>query len=461
MKVALLVPAGTLVVVGVVLALFRLFAGDGLSGLGSATASGWLAVNQVPTTIGGVTIGVLPLLPTLIVVACTAAVVAEGASTARELADLAGLVGAALGGPLLVTALSLAVVADGSAVTSIGQPDSLPAFGYTLLVQGIGVLIGVAVPSLRPVLDEFAVPATERVGARGGIVAFVVLIAGGAAAVFVGIVMHWSSVSALIGDGNTFDGYLGLTGLSILYLPNLVVGAAAVSVGSSAELGGSVFDVFETSRGAMPPLPVVAALPESSAGTLGALYFLVPVVAGVVLGWYCRSTDPQKHLRAVAIGAVVAATLVVIVSWLGGGQLGELGHAGVNVPTAGVFTFGWMLLAGGVVVGVMWLADGGLQRGDGGDDLDDWLDDEQAEAEAESAAGSDADADADAESDPQAGGAEVADDSGDESRAATTVNDRDDEPEPAGTVADDDPTDAGTTQARDTRDGGDAAPAGR
>ncbi|MCF8605326.1 DUF6350 family protein [Gordonia sp. HY442] len=375
-KVAFLVPGLSIIAIVVVLGVVRLLAGDGLSGIMSATAAGWLAVNQVPVTISGVTLGVLPLLPTLLVCAGTVKVIAEGASTARELPDLVGIVGAAIGGSVLVTALSLAVVADGAAVSAVGQPDPLSAFGYTILIQGAAVLVGIAIPSLRPILDEFAVPATERVGARGGVIAFGVLVAGGALLVFGSIVMHWGSVSRMIADGNTFDGYLGLTGLSILYLPNLVVGAAAVTTGTTAQLGDTVLDAFDVSRGAVPPLPVVSALPETGLGGLGVLLFIVPLAAGVLLGWYCRSTDPIRHLRAVAIGAAVAAALVVVASWVSGGRLGELGRTGVNTATAGVFTFAWLMLAGALVVGVMWAAGGGITRArNGEDDLDSWLDD--------------------------------------------------------------------------------------
>ncbi|WP_336820138.1 cell division protein PerM [Gordonia sp. MMO-8] len=378
-KVALLSPMITVIVIAVIIGIIRLLAGDGLSGLGSAVAAGWLAVNQVPVTIGGITLGILPLLPTLLAAAGTAKVVAEGASTARELPDLIGIVGAALGGSMLVTTLSLAVIADGSAVTPIGQPDSLQAFGYTLLVQGAAVLVGVAIPSLKPILAEFAVPATERVGARGGLIAFGLLAAGGAVAVFVGLVTHWGAMKAMIADGNTVDGYLGLTVLSVLYLPNMIVGATAISTGASAQLGTTILDAFDVARGEVPPLPVVAALPETSIGSLGALFFLVPLIAGAFLGWYCRSDDPVRHLRAIGIGAAVAAALMVTVAWVSGGRLGELGHSGVNVPTTGVFTFAWLALGGALVVAVLRLADGGLTgrrraADEIGDDLDDWFD---------------------------------------------------------------------------------------
>ncbi len=378
-KVALMAPMLSVIVIAVILGIVRLHAGDGLSGIGSATAAGWLAVNQVPITIGGVTLGVLPLLPTLLVAAGTVAVVAEGASTARELPDLIGIVGAAIGGSMLVTALSLAVVADGSAVTPIGQPNSLLAFGCTIGVQGAATLIGVAIPSVKPILAEFAVPATERVGARGGLIAFGLLIAGGAVIVFGSLIVHWGTAGAMINDGNTFDGYLGITGLSILYLPNLIVGATAISTGASAQVGTTVLDAFDVSRGAVPPLPATAVLPETSAGAIGGLVFLIPLAAGLALGWFCRSDEPLRHLRAVAIGAALAAALMVVVAWLSGGQLGELGHTGVNVPTTGVFTFAWLALGGALVVGVLWAADGGLggrrlAAESVGDDLDDWFD---------------------------------------------------------------------------------------
>nr|WP_281378506.1 DUF6350 family protein [Gordonia humi] len=420
-----------------------MLAGDGLSGIMSGAAAGWLAVNQVPVTLSGVTLGLLPLLPTVLVGLGTVKVVADGASTARELPDLIGIVGAALGGSLLVTALSLAVVADGSAVTAVGQPDPLQAFGFTLLVQGIAIAVGIAVPSLKPVLDEFAVPATERVGARGGVIAFGVLVAGGAILVFLGIATHWGAVSAMIGDGNTFDGYLGLTVLSILYLPNMMIGAAAVSTGATAQLGSTVVDAFDVSRGAVPPLPIVAAVPESGIGGLGGFLFLIPLAAGLLLGWYTRSTEPLRHLRAVGIGAAVTAALIVAWTWLAGGQLGELGHSGVGVAIAGVYTFAWLLLAGALVVGVMWAAGGGLGRGSADDDLDSWFedvpdedvpDDDDADSDAVDEGPDISDEDPDASDVSDEGGEAAADDdfvavdeteTGDEDRVDSEAQSRD------------------------------------
>lgn len=353
-RVGLTVPTVAWLTIFLTVLITQVASGAGFSSLGAATAAGWLAVNQTALSIGGVSIGVLPLLPTLLVGYGTYRVVRRATAHASSFNELLRVAGTAVIGPIVATALALAVVADGAAASPIGNPTPLAAFGLTLLVHGVAALLGLVPRLLHPFLDEFAIPASDRVGARGGAAAFGALIAGGAVAVFVGFVVHFDAVAEVIGAGNTFDGYLGLTVLSILYLPNFVVGAAAITVGASAQLGGTVIDAFSTHPGTLPPVPVAAVVPTADVGAVGGLLFLVPVVAGVLLGWFTRSHDVIAHLRAVGVGAGVASGLMVIAAGLAGGTLGEMGHAGVGVPATGVYTF--------AAVGVTAAATAGLYR---------------------------------------------------------------------------------------------------
>lgn len=355
-KVGLTVPTFAWLAALVLVLITKVAAGAGFSGLGAATAAGWLAMNQTALIIGGVVIGVLPLVPTLLIGYGTYRVVRRATQHADSFNDLLRVAGTAVLGPVLATALALAIVADGvSSVSPIGNPNPLAAFGMTLLIHGVAAGVGLLPRVLSPFLDEFAIAPSDRVGARGGAAAFGVLVAGGAVAVFVGFALHFDEVRALTEQGNTFDGYLGLTVLSVLYLPNFVVGAAGVATGASASLGSSVIDALSTHPGTVPPVPIAAIVPTSNLGTWGALLFLVPATAGILLGWYTRSADLVDHLRAVGVGTAVASLLMVVAAGLSGGTLGELGEAGVSVPVAGVFTFTAVGIAAAATVGGLWL----------------------------------------------------------------------------------------------------------
>ncbi|MFT3715963.1 MAG: DUF6350 family protein [Gordonia sp. (in: high G+C Gram-positive bacteria)] len=351
-KVALVVPAICFAVLAVVVTLTKLLAGGAFGGLGAQMAAGWLVLNQVPLTVGGVTVGVLPLVPTLAVIAGVAWVTARAARQAETLPEVATIAGAALAGPLLCTAIALAVVAEGSSVTTIGQAPPLPAFGHTLLVQGIGVAIAVGRRCLQPLFDTYEFPVADRVGGRGGLIAVAGLVAGGALLVTLGLVVKWGRVHGLIAEGHSFDGYLGLTLLSILYLPNVVIAALGVSVGADADAGSAVVDAISTVPGTVPPLPIMGIIPETSLGWPGGFVFLLPIAVGVLIGWYCRSVDPVKHLRAVAVAAAVCAALVVLAATMASGGAGELGRVGVSAPLAGVYAFAWIAVVGAVTAGV-------------------------------------------------------------------------------------------------------------
>ncbi|MGB3303874.1 DUF6350 family protein [Gordonia sp. (in: high G+C Gram-positive bacteria)] len=354
-KVALTVPTIAWLAIAVVVLIVKLAAGDGFSGIGAVTAAGWLAVTQTSLMIGGVTIGVLPLVPTLLVGYGTYRVVKRATAESGSFNELLSIAGTAVAGPLLATALALAVVADGASASAIGNPNALAAFGTTILVHGVAAMCGLLPRVVQPFLEEFAIPASDRVGARGGAAAFAVLIVGGALAVFFGYLTHFGAIGDLIADGNTFDGYLGLTGLSILYLPNMVIGAAAMTVGASATFGGTVLDSFSTYVGAVPPLPVAGVVPTNDLGAAGALMFAAPIAAGILLGWYTRSDNVKAHFRAIGVGAALASGLMVVVTAVSGGTLGEIGKVGVSIPVAGVFTFTSVGVTAALVAGVLWL----------------------------------------------------------------------------------------------------------
>lgn len=416
-KVGLTVPTVAWLVSAVIVLITKVAAGAGFSSFGSATAAGWLAANQTALTVGGVTIGVLPLVPTLLIGYGTYRVVRRATVDATSFNELLRIAGTAVVGPLVATALALAVVADGSSSGPVGSPSPLAAFGMTIVVHGVAALAGVVPRVIGPFLDEFAVAASDRIGAEAGVAAFFALIAGGGVAVFAGFLAHLGAVSDLVSRGNTFDGYLGLSVLSILYLPNFVVNAAAVTAGASATLGGTTIDALSTHPGTLPPVPIAAVVPGSDLGAWGALLYAVPALAGVLIGWHTRSDDLVAHLRAIGVGAAVASLLMVVAVAFSGGTLGEMGEAGVSVPLAGVFTLTALGVTATATAGILWLNRrfGGRRAYGAPDlDLDELLDEpEPVDADADSNSGADADSDSNSDQDPDSGdedGTEALDD---------------------------------------------------
>ncbi|MGW9263653.1 cell division protein PerM [Gordonia terrae] len=357
--VAFTVPAIALVTLIVVMLAVLLLAGSGLTGLPSAIASGWLAIHQVPVTISGVTVGVLPLLPTLIVAAGTARLTARAVSIGtnsaerdrHDLFDLGAVVFSAVIGPVLITAMSLAVVMDGGSVLPIQTPSALVAFLYTLGVHGGAALVGIVWSRRRDFAVRGRVSHADRRGFRYGLVAALMLLVAGAVLVCLRMLMRHGQIGELIETGYDFDGFLGLCLLSVLYLPNVMVAAMAVLVGSDVQLGAMTVDLFTVRGGAVPPVPVLAVLPDGpGAGAWGFVGLLVPAGVAGFVGWRCRDLDPMAHVRSVGVAAAVAASAVAVLTVAAGGTLGEFGDVAVTVSAAGVFTLGWIAVVGLLIV---------------------------------------------------------------------------------------------------------------
>src|SRR5947209_14355868 len=115
-----------------------------MTGALGAIASMWLGVHQVPISIGGRELGVMPLLPVLLMVWGTARTTAHATPATASWFVSRWIVASALGWPLLIAAISLAVIHDAaSVITELQTPSALRAFTSVLIVHGIGASIGV------------------------------------------------------------------------------------------------------------------------------------------------------------------------------------------------------------------------------------------------------------------------------------------------------------------------------
>ena len=254
-------------------------------------------------------------------------------------------------GPVLITAMSLAIVMDGGSVLPVQTPNALLAFLYTLGVHGGAAVAGVVWSRRRDFAVHGGVTHADRRGFRYGLVAALLLLVAGAALVCLRMLMEHGQIGELIETGYDFDGFLGLTLLSMLYLPNVMVAAMAVLVGSDVQIGATTVDLFTVRGDAVPPVPVLAVLPDGpGAGAWGFAGLLVPAGVAAFVGWRCRDLDPMAHVRSVGVAAAVAASVVAVLTVSAGGTLGEFGEVVVTVSAAGVFTLGWIAVVGLLIV---------------------------------------------------------------------------------------------------------------
>jgi hypothetical protein len=350
-----------LVIIAAVTLLQLLIANSDMTGALGAIASMWLGVHQVPISIGGRELAVMPLLPVLAMVWGTARTTAAATSARASWFVIRWIVAAALGGPLLIAAIALAVIHDAASVlTELQTPNALRAFSGVLAVHAVGSALGVGPRVGRRVL--VASPLPDWLGDAGRAAAAGVLALLGLSGVVTAgsLVVHWSTMHELYSITDSLFGQLSLTVLSVLYAPNVIVGTSAIAVGSSAHIGLATFSSFTVFGGDIPALPVLAAVPTPPLGPVWVALLIIAAVSGVVVGQQC-ARRPLPLLPALAKLVIAAAAAAVVMALLGhaaGGRLGNFGDVGVDQATFGPAVFLWLVAVGGVTVAMT----GGIAR---------------------------------------------------------------------------------------------------
>jgi Family of unknown function (DUF6350) len=350
-----------LVVIAAVTLLQLLIANSDMTGAQGAIASMWLGVHQVPVSIGGRELGVMPLLPVLAMVWGTARTTAAATSPGASWFVIRWIVASALGGPLLIAAISLAVVHDAGAVlTELQTPSALRAFIGVLAVHAIGAAIGVGSQVGTRALDATGLPAWTLDAGRAAVAGVLALLALSGVVTALSLVVHWSTMHELYAITDSAFGQFSLMVLSVLYLPNVVIGTAAVAVGSSAHVGLATFSSFTVFGGDIPALPVLAAVPTPPLGPVWVALLIVAAVSAVALGQQCarRPLPLGPALAKVVIASTLAAATMALLGYAGGGQLGNFGHVGVDQATFGPAVFLWFAGIGGLTVAMA----GGIAR---------------------------------------------------------------------------------------------------
>ncbi|MGB8388108.1 DUF6350 family protein [Mycobacterium sp.] len=342
-----------LVIIAAVTLLELLIANSDMTGALGAIASMWLGVHQVPISIGGRELGVMPLLPVLLMVWATARSTAQATAPRSSWLVVRWVVASALGGPLLVAAIALAVIHDASSViTELQTPNALRAFISVLVVHAIGAAIGVWSRVGRRALAVSSLPnwfGDSLRAASAGVLALVGL----SGLVTAGsLVVHWATMQELYGITDSIFGQFSLTVLSVLYAPNVIVGTSAVAVGSSAHLGFATFSSFTVFGGDIPALPILAAVPRPPLGPAWVALLIVGAASGVAVGQQCaRHALPLLPAMAKLLVASVAGALVMsLLAYGGSGRLGNFGDVGVDQGALLVGVFFWFAVVGWVTV---------------------------------------------------------------------------------------------------------------
>lgn len=320
------------------------------TGVLTAAAPAWLVAHHVPLRFDGGQLGVLPLLPTALLM-LLAARAAAGA------ADRLGLYEPLQARSVVLSIASAHAVVGGTIALLMGDGPvrATPAVAFfgCAAVSGVAATIGVAhrCGLIEVVVDR--IDPVARRGLRAGVMVLFALGGLGSLLLMFGLVLSWSTASALFADaGPTFGVGIGVWLLCLGYLPNAVIGALSYLVGAGFSIGDVVMTPMRFAGGPVPAVPLLAALPERELSFMPALLVL-PLALGVGVGWYCRkiSDTPSTRVRAVLVAAVTVGVGALVLAATAGGNLGGGVFNPVTVPAGllAVMVVGWIVVPGAAV----------------------------------------------------------------------------------------------------------------
>lgn len=252
---------------------------------------------------------------------------------ARDTGRLAALIAAVH----LALSVLLAVLANGADAH----------VGWVRTVAGAAVLAVVAAGwgTLREsggwdaLLDR--VPGPARPLLRGVLAGLLTALALCTLVVAVALVSDARGYAALTSSlGGAGAGAVGLLGLSAFLLPNAAAAALGLAAGPGFTVGSATFvSVHGVTLGAVPALPLLAALPDTQAVPLLAFVSqVVPALAGLVAGvtvgrWF---TDEDGGSMVAGLAGILAGVGLGLASaalvWIAGGSLGSGGLADIGAP---------------------------------------------------------------------------------------------------------------------------------
>jgi Family of unknown function (DUF6350) len=321
-----------------------------LPGVLTAAVPAWLAAYHVPVDIAGHELGVLPLLPTAVLLL----LVARVAGNAARRLDLTGPRSAGtVIGPI---ALAHAIFATAFAFLFNGTASPVLAFCITGALSGAAATVGVAGPcTLLPAALRRADHATET-GLRAGILAVLGLAAVGVVVFAVGLIASWSTSAQLFRVAAPgFGSGLGMLLLSVAYLPNVLIATLSFAAGPGFGIGAVSVAQWHFRAGPLPAVPLLAPLPAVE-GHWWVFLMLLPAAVGVLTGLACRHlTDLAGRFRAVLVAALVTSVSWLILAALAGGPLagGPFGPVLVPAGSLAVSAFLAIAIPGALTV---WLA---------------------------------------------------------------------------------------------------------
>jgi hypothetical protein len=310
----------------------------------------WLAAHQVPLVVAGAPLGVLPLLPTAAVLMLAALVAARVTTRlGGRLREDASAVVASLAG----AHASVAVLA-----TALPQSPVQAMPWAALLGGGLVAAAGAGLGALRrsglPVWWT-VVPEWVRAGVSAARVGAAALCTAGSLMLFAAMLVAVSELHARLQSASpTLGAGVGITLLSLSYLPNALIASVSWLAGPGLSIGAAAASPLFTAPGLVPSIPLMAAMPAARPPGWTVLVFVLPVLAGVLVGRRCRQVDdePVHRVCAVAVATGIVAFGFGLLAALVSGRLAAGPFDPVELPALALAAalLGWIGVPASAVV---------------------------------------------------------------------------------------------------------------
>lgn len=375
-------PAAVTVVLLLAITLVALLAmGRDFSATPQFVATMWLAINHAPLRADGVTLGMLPLLPTILYGAAVAwqarqsaepfAVAAQASLAAAERGVPTAATETAKRAAALVTCglLLMPLAVTGLAITVLNAaPGEFPAradtvgsaLTWTAVINVVAALVGLWFAHSRWI--RMRVPQVLVAGLHIGLAFCFAIWALAGVTMIVALGMAWSDLGMLFGIADEDPwGQVSLGLLSIAYIPNLLVLTGSIAVGGQAHIGDASASVFSVAPGNLPALPLLAGWPAQTPHWSAQIVLVLGACAAIAVArltahWFATTRD---GVVACFIGAATAVVVMLTVGLGAGGQVGLLGTAGfASLLTSGLVV-AWVGLLGAATMALSLL---GVER---------------------------------------------------------------------------------------------------
>ncbi len=348
---AALAAVGSLGVAAIFVLVARGSADLSFAGFARASARTWLVSLGSGLDSGDISLGLVPIGATLLCIGIVAMTTIWVVADPVELAAFAATTAGASG---LLAGIASAASNAGDVHTSVVRA-AVGAF----VVGGVGSAIG-AVVSHGSVADLWPTPNLDvRAVVRAAVPAVVAVLAASAIIVVGLLVVHlaragdlWAVLDPGLGGG------IALAAVCVLSVPTLTLWTASALIGPGFTLGTDTsVDLSGAQLGAVPGLPVLAALPAPGAFA-GWVFLLglIPLAAGMLAGWRVDDRGRDDLLLRVGLGSAAggcAGLVLGVLVGLSGGSVGPGRMAEAGPPALTPLLVAVPVMALGGALGAM------------------------------------------------------------------------------------------------------------